>query len=446
MHRMFASILFNAARQTIARHVSSNIALGRPSKLFPCMYEAGYEMDRNKDQCCWLNRRASALGRGSVVRTGFTLVELLVTISIIGVLAAMLLPAVHSARESARATQCKNNLREFGVAFTSRSTQPDGQLCSGNSDWVRDGVPTEVGWVSDVVNRSLLASELRCPTNSAKATKFVEQLLTTEDAVIIADDCVDMLGDEMQENDLGEEVRNIARTIKEGPDGTGFLTPGSEARLSAIASDVLENGYNTNYAPTWFLVRSEFRLDDNGNPLKADDTCGDDPRGKNVTRGPLTLKTLDSGRAAGNTVPLLCDASAGGGLSFSVPDQFAAGDLYTVSMVGLPVVSKPVTEFSSLAVYDVPNFPDPTDREGNDGWLKVWSRSVLQDYRGMSTHHKGVCNVLMADGSIQSLVDDNNDQFINNGFEAGADFASSDVEAGPLSLASYYNLQTRGGK
>ncbi len=89
----------------------------------------------------------SSVARQASTKRGFTLVELLVVIAIIGILVALLLPAIQAAREAARRTQCKNQLKQIGLAIQnhvdSRRVFPTGGtgVYPNIANYVSNGTP-----------------------------------------------------------------------------------------------------------------------------------------------------------------------------------------------------------------------------------------------------------------------------------------------------------------
>jgi prepilin-type N-terminal cleavage/methylation domain-containing protein len=145
--------------------------------------------------------------RGKLAR-GFTLVELLVVIAIIGILIALLLPAVQAAREAARRTQCANNLKEMGLAvntyISAKKQLPPGKVgssgdqgggtCSTNewSNWALEILPymDEIGLFKqydftkdngNAANLPVLQSFVKtqaCPTDPNPSALYIPEVTT----------------------------------------------------------------------------------------------------------------------------------------------------------------------------------------------------------------------------------------------------------------------------
>ncbi len=86
------------------------------------------------------------MSHSTIHRHGFTLIELLVVISIIAILASMLLPAVGMIRDMAQQTKCASNLRQFGLANLTFTTENEGMILPRNFDNPANGNFFDTWW------------------------------------------------------------------------------------------------------------------------------------------------------------------------------------------------------------------------------------------------------------------------------------------------------------
>ncbi len=347
------------------------------------------------------------------VRSGFTLIEMLVVIGIISVLAAMMLPALGLAREAARNAKCQNNLRQFGITMHAFADKKNEQLSTGAFDWVNDGAVTEIGWVADQVSLGVPVGKMTCPSNPALIADTYNDLLTTPAGGFNDPTCVNRIGSPPSELPDGSDLINPCRQIIE----TMALASGfSETRRKFVEEKIFKKNYNTNYTASWFLCRSEAVLTTGGNLLYTKGmACGTEITDRNTTRGPMRRAQSDTGKTSSSLIPLLGDGGLSNRTLSANVDEVPSGTVCVLPMTGGPRLK---------ATLATPSFMGAD----KSVWWPVWNDDTLQDYRQFGVVHRNTCNILFADGSVREFTDKNRDELLNNGFPAIGSFGTNEVE------------------
>ena len=334
------------------------------------------------------------------MRRGFTLVELLVVIAIIGLLVAILLPALSSARNSAQAAGSGSNLSAFGRGFMIHSTEDkNSRLTTGAFDHLRDGDCRKVGWVADLIRVKV--------ANPGKS-------LDPSNASQVNEKVADYIGALNTSKANGKRWKDKTSNVHFGAaDGPTDMTSATAAQKFKL----WEDGYNSNYSTTWHFSRGDVNAGSDGkinSDLKMDPVpvaSGGDPSKCPLDGdGPLTEKKLTGGGVSRDRIALMGASRNGDGA-----DALVTGAVFTAFETFFGAGQKIVTTGAILveSFTDGMNCPFTDTTLGGSADEKIHEINDIVPIHGARKTQvgsntlltSGYAQVLFADGHVAKVED-----------------------------------------
>jgi prepilin-type N-terminal cleavage/methylation domain-containing protein/prepilin-type processing-associated H-X9-DG protein len=316
-------------------------------------------------------------------RNGFTLIELLVVIAIIGVLIALLLPAVQSAREAARRIQCTNNLKQMGLGLHNYESgnsvfpmctvlvyaSPAATRPAFQSSWsvaARIAPFMEMGPLYNAINFSLTYSDAPNTTVSNTPVKYL--FCPSDPGHSIDDAAYGNTG--TATSSYGVVVGDWYVWSNGGPDNRSLFGPNNVRRIA----DVTDGLSNTLAESEGYIGHLQAR---------ACYTSPTSPAGMS----PTTVPDPASSVAALSTLLSACSGSSRFGQAVGHTRWTNGGVYYSGITTAVPPNTKVVPA----------GFTQPFD------WVSIDENNGGPTYASLSasSYHPGGVNTLMADGSVR---------------------------------------------